>query len=400
MFVKSNRGWLVLAYISISNPIIGGHFDEYLGLKDTRDNRREAERIKRSLEAARLNGTFEREFARRFPASKNLPQFSVPTKEPTLGEFAVGWLREQAHLTDATRNHYRLTLKNHLLGYPIANKRLAEVNDGDVTLLVGALQERFVSASRRPGIRALNMVIARLRTIFATAKRRKLIADDPMQFVRNLRQPKSEVDPFDLDEARALVEAAEGWERSFITVLIFTGMRPNEALALHWSQIDWAHDLIRVRRNIRAGQLGLPKTASSERDAEMIGFVRKALQEQRSRSQLKGELVFPSANGTLVDLNNFRARSWPRILRRAAVRPRTIYQCRHTFARLAIEQGDTPQHVAAQLGHANLRMVFEVYGRWLKRPASAALDALDRAVSITQPSPKSGGESAGSTGKE
>ena len=93
----------------------------------------------------------------------------------------------------------------------------------------------------------------------------------------------------------------------------------------------------------------------------MIGCVRGLLQEQRARSQLKGDLVFPSANSTLIDLNNFHARSWVRILRRAGVRPRPTYQCRHTFMRLALEHGDTPQHVAAQLGHASVRMVFEVF---------------------------------------
>jgi hypothetical protein len=45
-------------------------------------------------------------------------------------------------------------------------------------------------------------------------------------------------------------------------------------------------------------------------------------------------------------------------------------------------------------------MVFEVYGRWLKRPTSAAMEALDRAISIIHPSPKSGGELAATVGKK
>jgi integrase len=394
VFLKSNRGWLVLAHI----PYQGEHFDEYFGLPDSRDNRRKATRIKRALENAIQDGTFEREFRARFPESKNLARFeSDASGEPTLGEFAQEWLDQQQGLTAASHNHYRLLLKNHLLGYSIAGQRLADVTDGDVGGLVGALKEKFDEGS---GLRTINMVIARLRTIFATAKRRKLVADDPMQYVRNLRQPKPEVDPFDLKEALALVDAAEGWERAFVATLVFTGMRPNEVFALGWSQVDWAHNLLRVRQNVRAhGRLGLPKTPSSERDVEMIGRVRDLFQEQRARSQLKGELVFPSANGTPIDLDNFRARNWPRILRHAGVRPRTLYQCRHTFARLAIEHGDTPQHVAAQLGHASVRMVFDVYGRWLKRPTSAAMEALDRAVSVTHPSPILGGESVRNGGK-
>ena len=394
MFVKWNRRWLLLAHI----PLGGEYVDEYLHLRNTRDNRRIAKKLKSEIEAEIRAGTFE--FARRFPSSKNVERFGLKAPhDPTIGEYALAWLaeREPPQISEASHNHYRIQLKNHFLGYPIASKRLSQLTDADVIAHIGALTEKFGEDS---GIRTINMVIARLRTIFATARRRKLIADDPMQYVRNLRQPKPDVDPFDLAEALALEEAAEGWERVFLAVLIFTGPRPNEALALRWSQIDWAHGLIRVRQSVHAhGRLGLPKTPSSERDREMIGHVRTLLQEQRARSQLKGDLVFPSATGTPIDLNNFRARNWPRIVRRAGVRPRTIYQCRHTCARLALEHGDTPQHVAAQLGHVSVRMVFEVYGRWMTRPTSAAMEALDRAISITHPSPISGGESAGSGGK-
>jgi integrase len=91
-------------------------------------------------------------------------------------------------------------------------------------------------------------------------------------------------------------------------------------------------------------------------------------------------LVFPSEAGTLIDLANFRARTWPRILREAKVRPCVLYQCRHTFARLALEHGDTPQHVAAMLGHTTLEMLFHVYSRWMSRPESSALARIDVAI--------------------
>ena len=48
MFVKSNRGWLVLAHITYQ----GEHFDEYLGLRESRDNRRKGARI------TKMNGAF------------------------------------------------------------------------------------------------------------------------------------------------------------------------------------------------------------------------------------------------------------------------------------------------------------------------------------------------------
>jgi integrase len=73
--------------------------------------------------------------------------------------------------------------------------------------------------------RRVNMVIARLRTIFATARRRKPISEDPMKYVDNLREPKPDVDPLTLEEAQRLLAAALGQDRVLFTVLIFTGLR-------------------------------------------------------------------------------------------------------------------------------------------------------------------------------
>jgi integrase len=265
---------------------------------------------------------------------------------------------------------YKLLLKSHVLGHAIAKRPIAEVNDGHVSLFIKDISQRKTRRGNLLSARRVNMVIARLRTIFATAHRRKLMAVDPMPHIKNLREAKPDVDPFDLGESLRLIKAARYWERSFLTVLLFTGMRPNEALALSWDSIDFEHGLIRIRRTLnRRYGFGLPKTPGSERDVEMSGTVRAELQEQRARSQLRAKLVFPSEAGTPIDLANFRARRWPKILTAAKVRARVIYQCRHTFARLALEQGDTQQHVAAMLGHTTLEMLFRVYSRWMSRPA-------------------------------
>ena len=327
------------------------------------------------------DGTWKSPRERRAARSGSID--SAAARNPlTLGAFAEAWLEERTPLlTKAVHYDYNLLLKTHVLPHEIANKPLAEVNDGDIALLIKELSEHKTRRKKLLSPRRINMVIARLGTIFATAHRRKLIAEDPMPHVTNLREAKADVDPFELKEVLRILEAAHYWERTFLSVLLLTGMRPNEALALSWDAIDFEHSLIRIRRTVhRRYGFGLPKTPGSEREVEMCAIVRSELQQQRARSQLRGELVFPSVAGTAIDLANFRARNWPRILRDAKVRPRVIYQCRHTFARLALEQGDTPQHVAAMLGHTTLQMLFRVYGRWTHPPGSSALARLDAAI--------------------
>jgi integrase len=393
MSVKANRSWLLLVF-----NFKGERCEEYLGLRDNRDNRREAEKLDRDVKAELRAGSFD--YAQRFPNSKRLARLGLKEKRRIiLGDFAREWLQEKSTLAPASVYDYESLLRFHLYGHPLAQMEISAINDGDVNRFVGDLSAKSTRSGEAISARRVNMVIARLRTIFKAAHRRGLIAFDPMPHVENRRERKPEVDPFDLGEAQRIIAASRGWERTFTTALLLTGMRPGEALALRWDAINWERGLIRVRQTLsRRYGFQLPKTGGSERDVEMITTVRAELKEQRARTGLRGDLVFVSEAGTPIDLANFRARNWPRILLRANVPARTLYQCRHTFARLAIELGDTPQHVASQLGHNTVEMVFRVYARWMKRPESAALSALDRAISITPVSPIFGGEPAASGG--
>jgi integrase len=108
-------------------------------------------------------------------------------------------------LTVATAYDYDRLIKALLLPSPLAQKRIDEVNDGDINRFVGELMKRQGLGGRLIGPRRINMIVAQLRTMFATAKRRKLIPEDPMVFVQNLREPKAEVDPFTLEEAERLI---------------------------------------------------------------------------------------------------------------------------------------------------------------------------------------------------
>lgn len=228
--IRSDDGWLFLDF-----RYRGERCREYLNLrKESRDARSEANRIKRQIEAEIRAGSFD--YARRFPNSVKLGRLGLRSpRNPTLVEFALVWLEEQApHLAPSTRYWYRCMLTAYVFSHPIAAPPIAEISEGHINAFMKDLLERPTRSGRRLTARSVNAVLARLRTIFEVARRRKLIADDPTAYVTNLRETKPEVDPFDFGEARALLDAAQGWERPFLALLLFAGLRPNEALALTW----------------------------------------------------------------------------------------------------------------------------------------------------------------------
>jgi integrase len=92
--IASDKGWLLLDFRHR-----GRRYREYLNLRDTRDGRREAKRIKERVEAEMRSGSFD--YLRAFPDGARAPSFAAA--QPILGEFAQVWLDERApHLREQT----------------------------------------------------------------------------------------------------------------------------------------------------------------------------------------------------------------------------------------------------------------------------------------------------------
>src|SRR5206468_6644359 len=48
-----------------------------------------------------------------------------------------------------------------------------------------------------------------------------------------------------------------------------------------------------------------------------------------------------------------------------------------TYASLLLQQGESPEYVKRQLGHASIEVTVDTYGKWLPRGNKAAVDRLD-----------------------
>jgi integrase len=49
---------------------------------------------------------------------------------------------------------------------------------------------------------------------------------------------------------------------------------------------------------------------------------------------------------------------------------------RHSYASLLLQDGEPPQYVQQQLGHASIQTTVDTYGRWLKMGNRGAVDRL------------------------
>jgi integrase-like protein len=88
-------------------------------------------------------------------------------------------------------------------------------------------------------------------------------------------------------------------------------------------------------------------------------------------------LLLGTREATPLDRHNV-GRAFARLLEEAKLPSHFSPHClRHTFASLLLQRGKSPAYVQRQLGHANITLTVDTYGRWLPMSDKSAVDELD-----------------------
>ena len=171
-----------------------------------------------------------------------------------------------------------------------------------------------------------------------------------------------------------------------ITILIATGVRRSELLALRWQDFDEAAGTLTVAgKVVRATGEGLQRIDDTKTDAgkRTIGlpkFAIAALIERRNLPFLgEQSVIFPSTAGTLRDPNNF-GRLWRTVRDDLGVAEVTTHSFRKSVATLIDDEGLSARVGADQLGHSKVSMTQDRYMA-RDRLHTEVAELLDRIVS-------------------
>lgn len=178
------------------------------------------------------------------------------------------------------------------------------------------------------------------------------------------------------------------------TLLVATGLRRGELLALRWSDFDETAGTLTVSgKVVRVTGEGLRRMDGAKTDAgrRTIALPRFAIDALKARRGLPylGEhpvIMFPSTAGTWRDPNNL-GRDWRKVREDLGVPDVTTHSFRKTVATLVDDSGLSARVGADHLGHANVSMTQDVYMSRGKVHQSVA-DVLDGAINGALPSLK------------
>jgi integrase len=239
------------------------------------------------------------------------------------------------------------------------------------------------AAGRDLSNRTLQKYLVVLNGIFKRAMRVWRLPRNPATDVERprLRRPAA-IDVFSAEEVMALIRAAESEQDAAIfTTAAFTGLRQGELLALHWRDLDFGLEVVRVRRNYTHGGEGSPKSGS-ERAVPMMPEVAQVLAKlgQRRWFVAPDDLVFCSRLGGHLAPAALLAR-YREALARAGLRRLRFHDLRHTFGTHAIRAAD-PREVMEWMGHADLKTT-QMYLAY--KPKADAARRLSEAFAAASP---------------
>lgn len=340
---------------------------------DIRNHVKNAEHILGAIKRDIDRGTFN--YVEYFPDSKRARLFGHAVSTRTVRQIGDAWLADmERSLPHSTYRMYSGVCRRFI--YPA----LGELRARDVT--VEHIRRLFREADIT--LKTARNYSIPLRGIFDRALDDDDIERSPMDRIKvkslipmDKHRSTYDVDPFDVDEQRQLLEACRQHRPkwlNYFTVAFGTGLRTSELYGLEWQDIDFEARTIHVQRAVVERAVKGPKTSSSDRLVDMEEAVYMALKRQRKESAFRGKRVFrnPRSQEQLADYQ-VSERAFTYCQKQAGLRRRNQYQTRHTYASQRLSAGANPAYIARQLGHKGLQTLFRVYARWVGTAAGEAL---------------------------
>jgi integrase len=339
---------------------------EGTGLSDTPKNRRRvearAELINEEIEAGKFA------YLKWFPEGNKAEEFKPKeiTKEPNkVGEYFCVWIESKK--PPAVRKGLERDYREHFRRYILPQFENLSLKDVSPRKLLDF--RTYLTGERGLKMKSARTIMdASFRAMMRDARKvDHLIDTDPFAALDWPRLPSPKPNPFTEKERDDIIGAFKEKSRfyyPFVYLLFWTGMRPSEALALRWEDIDLRHGFLSISKSRYMGTENGTKTAASEREIRLLPDVIGVLRALKPLHVEIDEHVFKNQEGQLLDFHTWRSGIWYRILRGTGICERKPYSTRHTFISASLSNDVNIKWLAEYCG-TSVAMIEKHYGKYI-----------------------------------
>jgi len=311
----------------------------------------------------------------------------IQSDTPSFKQFSLLWFSEKEI---EWRDTYKRKIKEIIDMYLLprfGTKPIHIIKKTDVLAFRSSLAKvTYGKANKHLSAARINSIMVPLGMILKEAAKRYKF-DNPYDDIKSLKEPKTDIQPFTLEEVWKFINGVRADYRNYYLVRFFTGMRTSEIDGLIWENIDFDRREIVIKQALVKGKIVPPKTQESYRAIQMSPWVYDALLEQQAITYERSDYVFCAHTGEPLDYNNVNKRVWHPTLKILGLKKRNAYQSRHTAATLWLAAGESPEWIASQMGHSTTKMLFNTYSRYvpnMTRQDGSAFEALVNRSQIAQ----------------
>jgi integrase len=271
----------------------------------------------------------------------------------------------------STTKYYRYMLRVHL--YPT-------IGDVQLRLISRDVVQNLLNAKLHSGLSW--KTVKHLRTVFGTvmgaAEIAELIPNNPVRKTRpprkGLVKERAVIAP---EKIRELLDALPEPSRSLAQLLVLTGMRIGELLALRWRDVDLKQNTIRVTQTVYEGHFDEPKSQRSRRSIPLGVKSIEILSLRKGVVVNPDDLVFGTSMGTPFDRHNLLNRQLKPTCKKLGFVGVNWHWLRHANATLLDAVGTPLGTVQSLLGHSSSEITREIYLHSIPSDARVAVQRVE-----------------------
>ena len=334
--------------------------------------------------------------------TRNMYVKKTDVQKQTFGEYLENWFKSVRvyEVESSTYLRNEQTINYHIKDSSLYNTQMVNVDFELCQALINKLSEKYSRST-------ISKVYVILNMCFNYAFTKGHIGENPMMKVKmpkesSLVKKKKEAKWLSSNDVEKLVLEAErlntrefrikgkvgervyGVNAYYVILIIYTGLRIGELMALTWSDIDFKNKTLSVNKSRAKGKIDgktvlYVKDPKSESGTRLIPLSDRALYALQKIKECSSD-----SDSDLIVTNTSSESNITRTINRMLFRAGCevekcgLHALRHTFGSLLLEKGVDLKTISYLLGHSDITVTANIYLHITREKAINSIEVLNK----------------------